>query len=370
MSSQDMVLFDSSAGISQKFLPIAADIAGDLSEGVGGGFAVLSIKGSRWRVKYQGQENPITDEKGDPVASIEAVIIKANDVLTKQYYASGFTEGDNSAPVCFSLDGRVPAEGVQVKQHDNCMTCPKNVFGSKVNADTGKKSKACQDNRKLAVVPLADLKNELFGGPMLLRIPASALKDLAMFGDTLKARGYPYNSVAVRIGFDLSVSYPKPVFRAIRPLSDDEAEQVLEWYGSDAVQKILADFDADIAPAAAVPAQDSVFEQAPAAAAPAPTPPPPPLAPKAAPKAATPPPAPAAAPKPAGVAFGKPAAAAAPAAAPAAPKTRKAAAPPPPPVATPAAVTEPEAVPEVVAGNLEDDISQILADLNGVAGAE
>jgi hypothetical protein len=359
-------MFDSSAQISSKFLPVAAQVADDLSGGVGGGFAILSIKGSRFRVKFQGTETPILAENGDPVGSVEAVIIKANDVLTKQFYEKGFTEGDSSPPVCFSLDGKVPSQNSPKIQHANCATCPQNAFGSKVNPDTGKKSKACQDNRKLAIVPLEDLKNEAFGGPMLLRVPAAALKDLAIFGDTLKARGYPYNSVAVRIGFDINVAYPKPIFKAIRPLTDDEADVVLEWYQSDAVQKILADFDADIAPTAEAAAADTVFEQPPAVAPKPTTPPaatvkapaPPPVA-KPAPVAAKVPAPPAAAPKPAaakpagGTTFGKkPAAAAA-----------------PPPVQ---AAAEPEAPSsaETVPGNLESDIASILEELNAVTGAE
>lgn len=384
--SNEVVMFDpGTQAVSTRFQGLADQIGGDLSSGVGGGFAVLSIKGSRWRVKYQGKENPILAENGDPVASIEAVIIKANDLLTKQYYAKGFEEGDNSAPVCFSLDGKVPAAGAPEPQHANCATCPKNAFGSKVNPETGKKSKACQDNRKLAIVPLADLKNELFGGPMLLRVPAAALKDLAMFGDTLKARGYPYNSVAVRIGFDISVSYPKPIFKAIRVLTDDEADVVLEWYQSDAVQKILADFDADIETGASKAQQqaearaewDAVFEipptqaqppvakPTPAAAKPAPAAAKPaaakPATKPAAAKPATPPPAA----KPQGVSFG------------AKPATKPATTTKVPPApaaqpevveAAPAAQDEPQAEPEVVPGNLEADIASILSDLNGIAG--
>jgi hypothetical protein len=379
--STDVVLFDANTSVvSSKFAGLADQIADDLSAGVGGGFAVLSIKGSRFRVKYQGQEHPILDDKGDPVGSIEAVIIKSNDVLTKQYYTSGFVEGSSEAPVCFSLDGKVPSPQSPQPQHTSCAVCPKNAFGSKINAETGKKSKACQDNRKLAIVPLLDLKNELFGGPMLLRIPAAALKDLAMFGDTLKARGYPYNAVAVRIGFDISVSYPKPIFKAIRVLNDAEADQVLEWYQSDAVQKILADFDADIAPTSAEPPKDELFEQPPPAAA-APPPPPPPAPKPAAKPVATPPPPPSTVVT--GVQFGKKPAPAAQAAAPppaqvkappkAKPAQKPAAAPQAAPAPTPApapveAAAEAEAEPEVVPGNLEQDISSILEELNGIAG--
>ncbi len=370
--SQDMVLFqDEQANANMEISTLFAnqDVDGndDLADGIGGSYAILSMKGSRLQVKYQGTTTIITGPTGDPVGSLEAVIVKGNKNITKQYYSKGYTEGDTSAPDCFSLDGKVPAESVPQPQHTNCAACKMNQFGSRINPTTGVKSKACADNRKLAVVPLADLRNELLGGPMLLRVPATALKDLAMFADTLKARGYPYNSVAVRIGFDLSVSYPKPTFKAIRPLTDEEAQVVLEWVNSEQVEKVLADFaPAEAAEAAPV---DSVFEQPPPPAEPpqaakpkVATQPPPPVAKPAAPKAAAP-----AAMKPAApVATQSKAPAVAPKPAPA-----KAAAPKPVAAKPAPEPTGPEDevvdnTTEVVPSNLENDIASILADLNSI----
>lgn len=365
--TQDVAIFSQGGelALSARFAGMVDTVGDDLSGGVAGSYAILSIKGSRFSVKYKGNMQTIMNEAGDPVGSFEAVLVKSNPYLTKQYYAKGFVEGDAGAPDCFSIDGKVPSDQAPHKQHANCAACPMNAF-TKINESTGKKTKPCQDNRKVAILPGDDLANELFGGPMLMRVPAASLKDLAMFGDTLRTRGFPYNGVRVRLSFDLSVSYPKLVFRAIRPLTDEEADQVLEWYNSDNVNKMLADF-ADIAtPAAEVP--DDVFEQPQPAAAKVVAAPLPPVV-------KTPPPAATKAPAAPGVTFGakpKAAAPAAPAAptAPAAPKKKAAAAPPPPPAAV-APVVEAEAADtttEVIAGNLESDIEGILADLSSIAG--
>jgi hypothetical protein len=235
----------------------------DLGAGVGGNYAILSIRGSKFRMKYQGNETPITDEKGDPIGSLEAVIVRANPYLTKQYYESGYSEGDSSAPVCFSIDGKIPSANAEKPQHTNCAMCPMNRFGSKITP-AGVKVKACQDNKKVALAPLNDLPNTVFGGPMLFRIPASALKDLLTFNNKMTAQGYPYNSVAVRIGFDLEASYPKPTFRAIRPLTSEEAAVVVEHYQSDHVERLLGDFsELNAVPAADVEAAEEAFEQPP-----------------------------------------------------------------------------------------------------------
>lgn len=374
--TQDVVLFDANqSAISTRFAGMAEEIGDDLSGGVQGSYAILAIKGSRFALKYQGTTTPITNaETGDPVGSFEAVLVKSNPFLTKQFYESGYVEGDNSPPDCFSINGKTPDPSSPKLQHTSCAACPQNAF-TKINEKTGKKTKACQDNRKMAILPADDLANDLFGGPMLLRIPAASLKDLAMFGDTLKLRGYSYNSVRVRIGFDLTVSYPKLVFKAIRPLTDEEADQVIEWYKSDTVNKMLADFeDIKVPVVDAPPPADDVFEEPqPVAAKPAPTPVPPvvkaaaPAQPKAPPQAPAAPPATAA--KPNGVSFGKPAAtkAAAPAAAPAVkpPAAKKAAAAP---AAPPAEIEAGDTTTEMVPGNLENDIAGILADLNAISG--
>ena len=346
-----------------------AVIPDDLSAGVGGGFAVISMRGGKWRIKHQGNELPITDANGDPVGSLEIVVLKANPYLTKQFYGKSYEEGDSGAPVCFSLDGVKPAEGVEQVQAKTCASCPQNVFGSRITP-AGKKAKACQDNRKLAVTPLQDLRNEAFGGPMLFRVPPSALKDFAQFSDQWKARGYPYNALAVRIGFDLSASYPKPTIRAIRPLTSDEADTVLELAHSDAVEKILADFDAPAAAEAAPEVEG--FEQPQAAAAPAPAPKPAPAAKPAAAPAAKPAAAPVAA--QAAVATKAPAAtfgaAAAPAAAPAKPKAppKAAKAASAPVAASEEGEENEEAGDPSAGGSLDEDIASILADLSSVAG--
>ena len=70
--TQDVVLFDSNqSAISTAFAGMADEIGGDLSGGVSGSYAILTFKGSRFSVKYQGNTQVITNEQGDPVGSFE-----------------------------------------------------------------------------------------------------------------------------------------------------------------------------------------------------------------------------------------------------------------------------------------------------------
>lgn len=371
MSSNALTIFQDGGAmeLAPEFQQLATtSMSDDLSGGVGGNYAIVSVRGKVFRIKFQGQEAPVLNEKDEAVGSLEAVIVKANPHLTKQYYPNGYEEGSSEAPTCFSLDGKVPSPDVENPQHNRCDLCPQNRFGSRVT-DAGKKVKACSDNRKLAIVPLNDLRNEAFGGPMLFRVSASALKDLAIWSQQLKARGYPYNSVAVRIGFDVEASFPKPTFRAIRALNSDEAAIVLELYQSDLVERVLADFNAPPAEADTPnTGSETLFEQPPqpqpqpaAQRAPAPQKP----ATQAGQRTAAP-----AQPKPAATAQ-KPAPAVH-AQKPAAPKPAARKPVPPPPPAAPAEPevaegTESEVTEGAAAPDMGDEINNILAELNSAA---
>lgn len=214
------------------------DTNSDLTEGVAMSFAVVTFRGKVWRVRYKGEDRVIKLSTGDPASSIIAVLVKSSSAISKLYYPKSYTEGDDAPPLCFSLDGVRPDNGSVEKQSPTCAACAHNVWGSRIT-ESGSKAKACADNRRVAVVPYPDLKNEAFGGPMLLRVPPTSLQELWRFGNTLKQSGLPYQAVVVKISFDYDVAYPKLVFQAVRPLTTDEAGQVREHMDSDTVLRML-----------------------------------------------------------------------------------------------------------------------------------
>ena len=229
--------------VPQKLVDTLGGDNTDLSSGVRGGYSVLSIRGSRWHVKVGDEETTITDnETGDPVGSLRLVLIKASPNVSKNFYKGGYEEGSNEAPTCWSIDGITPDPAAD-KQAASCAVCPKNVFGSRIT-DAGKKVKACSDSRRLAVIPEGDFQNEVYGGPMLLRVPASSLSNLSQYGKKMTNRGFPYNTIVTRVSFDHSVSFPKLEFNAVRPLTDEEADQIIQLLNNhefaDKIESVLA----------------------------------------------------------------------------------------------------------------------------------
>lgn len=262
------------ADVNRELIAVSGADADDLSSGVGGGYAVLKFRASKWRLSYGGNEEPIINKTtGDTVPSLEVVLVKGSPVLAKSYYKSKYVEGSNEAPDCWSMDGKRPDSQVVHPVSNGCAACPMNAFGSRVS-DTQSKGKACQDVRRVAVVPANDMRNEAMGGPMLLRVPPASLADLAKFSKDMKANGYPYNAIVTRLGFDPEASYPKLTFRAVRPLSAEQQAELVQLLQepefSEKVDRILdkmEDAEPVAAPvAAAAPAPAPVQAPAPAPA--------------------------------------------------------------------------------------------------------
>jgi hypothetical protein len=225
--------------VSTKFAGVAVD--NDLAAGVQAGFGLIGYKGKVWSIRYRGDEQQLLRDDGDgPRNSIEIVILKAAPYISKIWYEKGYVEGSTAAPDCFSPNGVVPDPQSTKKQSNACASCPQNVWGSKIT-EAGKKGKACSDSKRLAVVPVGDIMNETFGGPMLLRVPAASLQDLATFGNKMQNLGYPYYAIATRVAFDANEAYPKFILSAIRPLTDEEADQVLALQSSAEVSRVLAE---------------------------------------------------------------------------------------------------------------------------------
>lgn len=246
--------------------PVSAVFAGaaagdDLSGGITGGYGLIKYRGKVWSIQHQGNTLTLMRDDGDgPRGSIDVVIVKANANLSKTWYENGWDESNSNPPDCASANGISPDQGVPKPQSNVCALCPKNAWGS---ASNGGKGKACGDHRRMAVVPLADLRNESFGGPLLLRCPAASLQEMAGFDARYRSMGYPYFTMAIKIGFDAQESFPKFTFAAIRPLSDVEAQVIVELRDSPATARVVNEGSAPAVAQIAAPAQGAFLEPPP-----------------------------------------------------------------------------------------------------------
>ena len=225
----------------------AKDAAKEFSGGVQSGFPVLSYRGKTWRVKQGGEEQVYTDESGDAVQSISVVLIRSNESLSKTYYKGRYKEGDNSKPTCWSAGGIKPDPNVPEPVSPACAACPMNQWGSRVSEE-GKKQKACQDVRRMAVImdheleAIADGEKDIDSADVILmRVPAGSLNPLKDYVEKVllpKGGILPYMLVT-RVGFDTDAAYPRFTFKGERFLDETEFGTVEELRESDIVKRII-----------------------------------------------------------------------------------------------------------------------------------
>lgn len=202
----------------------AANINDQAAAGIGGeSIDHISIKGGRFHIIRAGQQ-PQTLE----LFALRVIIVHANPGVTKAYYDTPWNpDQDAEAPACSSDDGITPRSDSPRPQCGTCAVCPQNQFGSKVNAQTGKESKACTDKKCIAIVTPGNEAGEM----LRLQIPTMAMKDFGAFLRGLP--NVPYYAVVTEITFDTTVSYPKIKFRPVDYISEQAFPVVLARHTSD-----------------------------------------------------------------------------------------------------------------------------------------
>ena len=171
--------------------------------------------------------------------TIDVVVVGLASGVSKTFYPGQYVEGSAEKPDCMSANGVTPDVGVPHRQSAHCGTCPQNQWGSRTTAQ-GKRAKACQDARRLAIVPSGDEANDNFGGPMLFRIPAMSLVALDRYCRDLERMNVDISQVVTRLGFEASMAYPSITFQAVGWVQSAEAYAIVaEHVQSEAVNRII-----------------------------------------------------------------------------------------------------------------------------------
>jgi hypothetical protein len=222
----------------------------ELVGGIQASFPVISFRGKIWRINFKGVETPLLNpQTGDPVASINVVLLKGAKHLSKIYYSEAYTEGDDHPPVCFSNDGVRPDPQSSEPQSATCAGCPQNVWGSKITPQ-GTKTKACADAKRFAVAPASDPSQA-----MLLRVPPASLSNLGVYNEQLKANNARFYSVVTKIGFDISAAYPKLTFSFVSQITDNTlAQKVIAARNGPTVEQIMQEHGVEVSEAPPPPA--------------------------------------------------------------------------------------------------------------------
>lgn len=225
---------------------IGAEVFDEFAGGVASGFPVISYRGKVWRVKIGGEEQMHTDEDGNALPTIDVVLLKSNPLPSKTFYESGYVEGDQGKPRCWSSDGVKPDTGVTAPISPTCQACPNHVWGSKIT-EQGKPTRACQDVRRAAVCMAHQLEEVAEGKRpaedvdiMLLRVPPASLNPLKDYAEgVLKPKGIPPYVIVTRISFEAEAAYPRFKFKGSRFLNEQEFQAASQLRESAEASRVL-----------------------------------------------------------------------------------------------------------------------------------
>ena len=183
----------------------------------GDGLKRISIKGSVFRMMVGSKEVAQNEDR-----SMQMIIVKSAPGYARTYYEGAYKEGVTVNPSCWSDDGNAPSENCETPQSKLCANCPQNVKGSGASG-----GRACRYSARLAVVLEGDPKGDVYG----LTIPATSIfgsvesekyNSLPKYVKKLATYGYDVVKVVTEFKFDTKSPVPKLMFRAVRPVNEDE----------------------------------------------------------------------------------------------------------------------------------------------------
>ncbi len=213
----------------QKRSELAVKLKNNLTDKLAGGAGGatnrrISIKGGVFREMINGKEHRVNEDR-----AINIVIVDAAPI-SRMYYAGTYVEGEAGKPVCWSSDGQAPDQTVpqETKQANRCIDCKQNIKGSGQG-----EGRACRFQQRLAVMLEGGIESRevyqlplpptsIFGEGEKNKLPMQA------YGRFLRAHNTNPSEIVTEARFDTSSPTPKLVFRAVRPLNDDEMLAVAE----------------------------------------------------------------------------------------------------------------------------------------------
>lgn len=204
-----------------------------LMQGLFSGGNRIGVKGSRFRLVVNGNEERVIEEN-----YLDIIIVAAAPAVSRRYYKGAYSAtSDNAPPVCYSADGIAPPDDVKQKQSDKCASCPQNVKGSKVVDNVA--MKACAYFRRLVCILPGDDRETIFqfdaNAQTLFGDGNATSKSLNDYIKMLATRGVDAGQIITRMSFDTDASVPKVIFKPVGFVSVDQLNTVTRLVASDEV---------------------------------------------------------------------------------------------------------------------------------------
>lgn len=196
----------------------------------------ISLKAKQFRFMVSGEEVRKEKEK------LQMVILAVDPgpgKMIKTFYKGRYSAGDSTPPTCSSQDGIRPDMWASEPQSEMCATCPMNRFGS-ATSDSGKKTKACRDAKRLWLADPKDIGGTVYG----MNVPVTSLKSLSEFGRKIQELNVPLAVAIVEFTMDEDESYPILYFKLAGWLDAEAGKAAMErnaqrnWEGGQRIESM------------------------------------------------------------------------------------------------------------------------------------
>jgi hypothetical protein len=157
---------------------VSADLTSDLGPGM---HPRISIKGGQFHLidagtKYAAPIILKQTPQGQRVVML-AIIVGSNPKKSRIFYDQPYDPDNPGPPDCFSDNGVAPSADASSPQSRTCAECHFSKWGSDYSQLTNKKTKACSEKKKVAILVLGDTTRR----PYELDVPPASLKNLATY---------------------------------------------------------------------------------------------------------------------------------------------------------------------------------------------
>jgi len=170
----------------------------------------ISLKDSRFQCVEGARKIASTDDK-----SQQWVIIGCSPV-----YRTFYVEQETS-PVCWSSDSKIPDVDVPEPISKSCMNCENNIKGSGQGG-----SRACRFHRRIAVVMANHMNGEVYqvilSGISVFGKGGDGAWPLDKYVEFLNGNKVSLSHVVSEAQFDMDSAIPKLIFTPVRALTEDE----------------------------------------------------------------------------------------------------------------------------------------------------
>ncbi len=171
---------------------------------------------------------------------INIIVVDMLKDVSREFYASDYDpEGKASLPDCWSADGRTPDAKAPNRQGSGCATCSMNIDGSGAKG----RGKACRFKRRIAVLvegdPTGDIYQMSFAAKSLFGKGVGNEHPFESYCNYLKANGEAPDTVVTKVMYDLDADTLTLKFKAVRHLTQDEADLVDAAFASGEAQRYI-----------------------------------------------------------------------------------------------------------------------------------